>query len=81
MIAQVSNDACRGWVGRGWSCNAKANVSPLNYAYLSQKEIFHSIEDCYKQFYFLSPKIAFDSRLVRRSGYSDVLRQVGCSLA
>ncbi len=33
-------------------------IAPLTYPHLSHNEIFHSVEDFYKQFYFRIPKIA-----------------------
>ena len=33
-------------------------VAPLHYPHLSHDEIFHSVEDFYKRFYFRSGKIA-----------------------
>jgi hopanoid biosynthesis associated radical SAM protein HpnJ len=33
-------------------------IAPLHYPHLSHTEIFHSVEDFYKQFYFRAPKIA-----------------------
>jgi hypothetical protein len=33
-------------------------VAPLHYPHLSHTEIFHSVEDFYKRFYFRAPKIA-----------------------
>jgi radical SAM superfamily enzyme YgiQ (UPF0313 family) len=33
-------------------------IAPLNYPHLSHSEIFSSVEDFYKKFYFRAPKIA-----------------------
>ena len=33
-------------------------IAPLHYPHLSHSEIFHSVEDFYKRFYFRAPKIA-----------------------
>jgi hopanoid biosynthesis associated radical SAM protein HpnJ len=33
-------------------------IAPLHYEHLSHSEIFHSVEDFYKRFYFRAPKIA-----------------------
>ena len=33
-------------------------IAPLHYPHLSHNEIFHSVEDFYKKFYFRAPKIA-----------------------
>ncbi len=33
-------------------------VAPLHYPHLSHSEIFHSVEDFYRRFYFRAPKIA-----------------------
>ena len=33
-------------------------IAPLHYPHLSHHEIFHSVEDFYKRFYFRAPKIA-----------------------
>jgi len=33
-------------------------IAPLHYPHLSHDEIFHSVEDFYKKFYFRAPKIA-----------------------
>ncbi|HEY1546146.1 MAG TPA: radical SAM protein, partial [Xanthobacteraceae bacterium] len=33
-------------------------IAPLHYPHLSHTEIFHSVEDFYKRFYFRAPKIA-----------------------
>jgi len=33
-------------------------IAPLHYPHLSHSEIFHSVEDFYKKFYFRAPKIA-----------------------
>jgi hopanoid biosynthesis associated radical SAM protein HpnJ len=33
-------------------------IAPLHYPHLSHTEIFHSVEDFYKKFYFRAPKIA-----------------------
>ncbi|MDR6292088.1 hopanoid biosynthesis associated radical SAM protein HpnJ [Inquilinus ginsengisoli] len=33
-------------------------IAPLHYPHLSHQEIFHSVEDFYRRFYFRAPKIA-----------------------
>jgi hopanoid biosynthesis associated radical SAM protein HpnJ len=33
-------------------------IAPLHYEHLSHSEIFHSVEDFYKRFYFRAPKVA-----------------------
>jgi len=33
-------------------------IAPLHYPHLSHHEIFHSVEDFYKRFYFRAPKVA-----------------------
>ncbi len=33
-------------------------LAPLSYPHLNHTEIFHSVEDFYKRFYFRAPKIA-----------------------
>ena len=33
-------------------------IAPLHYPHLSHSEIFNSVEEFYKQFYFRAPKIA-----------------------
>ncbi len=33
-------------------------IAPLHYPHLSHSEIFHSVEDFYRRFYFRAPKIA-----------------------
>jgi hopanoid biosynthesis associated radical SAM protein HpnJ len=33
-------------------------IAPLNYPHLSHSEIFHSVEEFYRRFYFRAPKIA-----------------------
>ncbi len=53
-------------VKEGWLDEANAElvdehgvqVAPLHYPHLSHSEIFHSVEDFYKRFYFRSGKIA-----------------------
>jgi radical SAM superfamily enzyme YgiQ (UPF0313 family) len=50
----------------GWLDDANADlvdangvqIAPLHYPHLSHDEIFHSVEDFYKKFYFRAPKIA-----------------------
>src|ERR1700742_2658642 len=50
----------------GWLDDANAEliddkgvqIAPLHYPHLSHTEIFHSVEDFYKRFYFRVPKIA-----------------------
>jgi hopanoid biosynthesis associated radical SAM protein HpnJ len=50
----------------GWLDDANADlvnangvqIAPLHYDHLSHNEIFHSVEDFYKRFYFRAPKIA-----------------------
>ena len=50
----------------GWFATNNANlvdesgvqIAPLNYPHLSHTEIFSSVEDFYKRFYFRAPKIA-----------------------
>lgn len=50
----------------GWLDEANAElvddkgvqIAPLHYPHLSHSEIFHSVEDFYKRFYFRAPKIA-----------------------
>ena len=52
-------------VENGWLDAANAEliddsgiqIAPLTYPHLSHNEIFHSVEDFYKQFYFRAPKI------------------------
>jgi len=53
-------------VENGW-LNAEAaelvdahgvQIAPLNYPHLSHTEIFHSVEEFYRRFYFRAPKIA-----------------------
>lgn len=42
-------------------------IAPLHYPHLSHDEIFHSVEDFYKRFYFRAPKIAaIVSEMVRK---------------
>jgi hopanoid biosynthesis associated radical SAM protein HpnJ len=51
---------------KGWLFNEEIDlltqegtqIAPLNYPHLSHGEIFHSVEDFYKQFYFRPSKIA-----------------------
>ncbi len=53
-------------VENGWLDEANAElvddkgvqIAPLHYPHLSHQEIFHSVEDFYKRFYFRAPKIA-----------------------
>ena len=53
-------------VENGWLDDANAEliddrgvqIAPLHYPHLSHSEIFHSVEDFYKSFYFRAPKIA-----------------------
>jgi hypothetical protein len=33
-------------------------IAPLHYDHLSHSEIFHSVEEFYRRFYFRAPKIA-----------------------
>jgi hypothetical protein len=33
-------------------------IAPLHYPHLSHSEIFHSVEEFYRRFYFRAPKIA-----------------------
>jgi hopanoid biosynthesis associated radical SAM protein HpnJ len=50
----------------GWLDDANADlvnadgvqIAPLHYPHLSHSEIFHSVEDFYRRFYFRAPKIA-----------------------
>ena len=50
----------------GWLDEANAELvdghgvqmAPLHYPHLSHSEIFHSLEDFYRKFYFRAPKIA-----------------------
>jgi hopanoid biosynthesis associated radical SAM protein HpnJ len=50
----------------GWLDDANAElvdengvqIAPLHYPHLSHAEIFHSVEDFYRKFYFRAPKIA-----------------------
>jgi len=50
----------------GWLDDANAElvnadgvqIAPLHYPHLSHSEIFHSVEDFYRRFYFRAPKIA-----------------------
>src|SRR5271165_3729798 len=50
----------------GWLDDANAElvnadgvqIAPLHYSHLSHSEIFHSVEDFYRRFYFRAPKIA-----------------------
>jgi len=37
---------------------AGIQIAPLNYPHLSHTEIFHSVEEFYRRFYFRAPKIA-----------------------
>jgi hopanoid biosynthesis associated radical SAM protein HpnJ len=51
---------------KGWLDNANAElvndegvqIAPLHYPHLSHSEIFHSVEEFYRRFYFRAPKIA-----------------------
>ena len=53
-------------IENGWLDDANADlvnengvqIAPLHYAHLSHSEIFHSVEDFYRRFYFRAPKIA-----------------------
>ena len=36
-------------------------IAPLHYPHLSHTEIFNSVEDFYKKFYFRAPKIVSQS--------------------
>lgn len=53
-------------VENGWLDAANAEliddkgvqIAPLHYPHLSHSEIFHSVEDFYRRFYFRAPKIA-----------------------
>jgi len=53
-------------IENGWLDDANAElvddhgvqIAPLHYPHLSHSEIFHSVEDFYKRFYFRAPKIA-----------------------
>jgi hopanoid biosynthesis associated radical SAM protein HpnJ len=42
-------------------------IAPLHYAHLSHSEIFHSVEDFYRRFYFRAPKIAAITREMLQS--------------
>ena len=50
----------------GWLDEANAElidengvqIAPLHYPHLSHTEIFHSVEEFYRRFYFRAPKIA-----------------------
>jgi hopanoid biosynthesis associated radical SAM protein HpnJ len=63
-------------VANGWLDEANAElvndkgvqIAPLHYAHLSHEEIFHSVEDFYKKFYFRPRKIgAIVNEMVRDS--------------
>ena len=41
-----------------WSTSSATQIAPLSYPHLSHTEIFDSVEDFYKSFYFRAPKIA-----------------------
>ena len=53
-------------IENGWLDDANADlvddhgvqIAPLHYPHLSHSEIFHSVEDFYRRFYFRAPKIA-----------------------
>jgi hopanoid biosynthesis associated radical SAM protein HpnJ len=53
-------------IENGWLDDANAElvddhgvqIAPLHYPHLSHSEIFHSVEDFYKRFYFRAPKVA-----------------------
>jgi radical SAM superfamily enzyme YgiQ (UPF0313 family) len=53
-------------IENGWLDDANAElvnadgvqIAPLHYPHLSHSEIFHSVEDFYRSFYFRAPKIA-----------------------
>ena len=53
-------------VENGWLDTAHAElidekgvqIAPLHYPHLSHSEIFHSVEEFYRRFYFRAPKIA-----------------------
>ena len=53
-------------VANGWLDTAHAElidekgvqIAPLHYPHLSHSEIFHSVEEFYRRFYFRAPKIA-----------------------
>jgi hopanoid biosynthesis associated radical SAM protein HpnJ len=53
-------------IENGWLDTANAEliddkgvqIAPLHYPHLSHSEIFHSVEDFYRRFYFRAPKIA-----------------------
>jgi radical SAM superfamily enzyme YgiQ (UPF0313 family) len=51
----------RGWLDEEHAELVDANgvqMAPLHYPHLSHSEIFHSVEDFYRRFYFRAPKIA-----------------------
>ena len=43
---------------RNCSTDLGTQMAPLNYPHLSHTEIFQSVEDFYRRFYFRAPKIA-----------------------
>jgi hopanoid biosynthesis associated radical SAM protein HpnJ len=50
-----------GWLDADHAELVDANgvqIAPLHYPHLSHSEIFHSVEDFYRRFYFRAPKIA-----------------------
>src|SRR5436190_3319330 len=68
-------------IANGWLVHENAQlltqrgsqVAALNYPHLSHTEIFRSVDDFYKQFYFRAPKIAaLVAEMVRRP---DILRR------
>jgi hopanoid biosynthesis associated radical SAM protein HpnJ len=51
----------RGWLDEEHAELVDANgvqIAPLHYPHLTHSEIFHSVEDFYRRFYFRAPKIA-----------------------
>jgi hopanoid biosynthesis associated radical SAM protein HpnJ len=51
----------RGWLDQEHAELVDANgvqMAPLHYPHLTHSEIFHSVEDFYRRFYFRAPKIA-----------------------
>jgi radical SAM superfamily enzyme YgiQ (UPF0313 family) len=51
----------RGWLDQEHAELVDANgvqMAPLHYPHLTHSEIFHSVEDFYRRFYFRVPKIA-----------------------
>ncbi len=41
-----------------WLTRSGVQMAPLHYPHLSHTEIFQSVEDFYRRFYFRAPKIA-----------------------